>query len=316
MPALADPPQGWIRTANNRNAPPDFPYPLSGTWNEGLRAKRIREMLESEPRSSVEHAARMQVDTLSLRARQAVPLLLRLLRSTSAMSDARIARAADLLEAWDCRMSPDAAGAAIFEAFFGRWCRIVAAERFDQRTVDVVAGAVSGLAAALLAGDPAGWFGSRERAAAAAEAFRLAVDDLEARLGPSMSAWRWGAVHTLTLRHPLSEIGELSALLDRGGGPVAGSFVTVCNTGSDASHAATTGAVLRLIADMDADPPGLFVVMAAGISGNPGSAHYCDQLPEWQAGRHHWISLSRDAEARAAVSVLHLVPADGTGGSA
>ena len=28
MPTLTDPPQGWIRTANNRTAPEDYPYPL------------------------------------------------------------------------------------------------------------------------------------------------------------------------------------------------------------------------------------------------------------------------------------------------
>jgi penicillin amidase len=74
--------------------------------------------------------------------------------------------------------------------------------------------------------------------------------------------------------------------------------------------------VFRLIADMSAQPPGLFSVIAAGSSGDPGSPHYCDQLPEWRDGRHHWIPLDRDAAARAAVDVLTLAPAGGPGGSA
>src|SRR5207245_2939669 len=48
MPRLADPERGWIATANNRPAPPDFPYPLSGTWSDGYRARRIRHMIEAK----------------------------------------------------------------------------------------------------------------------------------------------------------------------------------------------------------------------------------------------------------------------------
>jgi penicillin amidase len=179
-----------------------------------------------------------------------------------------------------------------------------------------MAGALPGLAVTLLAEDASGWFGARARTGAIADALRLAVDDLEARLGPRMETWSWGAVHTLTLRHPLSNVGELSALLDRGGIPVPGSYVTVCNTGGDESHATITGAIFRMIADLSAEPPGFFSIIAAGASGDPGSRHYCDQLPEWVAGRHHWIPLDRDAAARDAVAVLHLVPAGGGGGSA
>ncbi len=50
MPRLADLERGFIVTANNRLAPNDFPYPLSGTWSGGHRARRIRERLEAQPR--------------------------------------------------------------------------------------------------------------------------------------------------------------------------------------------------------------------------------------------------------------------------
>src|SRR5262249_34515670 len=52
MPRLADPDRGWIATANNRVAPNDFPYPLSGTWNECLRARRIHQMIDAKPKLS------------------------------------------------------------------------------------------------------------------------------------------------------------------------------------------------------------------------------------------------------------------------
>src|SRR5262249_36065264 len=79
MPQLADPePRGWIATANNRPAPDDFAYPLSGTWSDGQRATRIRQMLEGSggPMSRQDFVA-MQRDALSLRAIRCVPALIR-----------------------------------------------------------------------------------------------------------------------------------------------------------------------------------------------------------------------------------------------
>ncbi len=40
MPQASDPARGWLASANNRPAPDDYPYPLSGTWDEGYRARR------------------------------------------------------------------------------------------------------------------------------------------------------------------------------------------------------------------------------------------------------------------------------------
>src|SRR5262249_33987009 len=80
MPQLADPKRGWIATANNRPAPPDFPYPLSGTWSSGYRALRIRQMIESASVFAKDDFAAMHQDALSLRAVNCLPRLLDVLK--------------------------------------------------------------------------------------------------------------------------------------------------------------------------------------------------------------------------------------------
>jgi penicillin G amidase len=304
MPAESDPPSGWVRSANNRTAPPDFPHPLSGTWNSGYRARRIRQMLDAQERFGAGDFARMQLDTLSLRAVECVPPLLAAL---DGVSDERVCLAADALRNWNRRMDVGEAGAALFELFFARWCRAVAEARFPPALVDLMAGADMGLAVALLAGDPDGWFAPGGRDGAIVSAFRRTVEDLEARLGSDVTAWTWGRVHTIPLRHFLSGRGDLGTLLDRGGVPVHGSGVTVCNTGYDPNYWAVIGANYRLIADLAVDPPGLHAVDAAGESGEPGSRHYGDQLPEWMAGRHHFIAMDRTRVEREAAALLTLV---------
>ena len=61
MPAVRDPERGWVATANNLPAPPDYPYPLSNTSPSGYRARRIRQMIESRDALSRED---MAVDAL------------------------------------------------------------------------------------------------------------------------------------------------------------------------------------------------------------------------------------------------------------
>lgn len=311
MPRLADPPRGWIATANNRVAADDFPYPLSGTWTSGFRARRVRQMLEGQPRFGRHDFARMHQDALSLRAIDCVPRIVDVLNalvqsssddpSALPLAAARQVReATGFLAVWDCRMEPDRVAAAIFNIFFARWSERVAAERFTGETVAFVCPAIGGLASRLLAEDPSGWFAGPTgkfgdaRTTAIVETFLASLESLSRKLGPNVLDWTWGRLHRMEQKHFLTGRGELGQLLDRGGMPVRGDTVSVCNTGLGMGFDAPGGAGYRLIADL-ADPrAGLWAIDAGSESGHPGSPHYDDQLPDWLIGRYHYIPLRRD----------------------
>ena len=302
LPAMSDPAHGWIRTANNRTAPEDFPYPLSGTWSSGHRAQRIRQLLETQTQFNLMDFARMQQDALSLRAVEAKP---HLLQELTAVADERVQRACHYLQSWDCCMEPDSVGASLFELFFKFWSEAVARERFEGDATTLMAGAIGGLSLELLSEDKHSWFrGSRREAIVSA--FRRTLGDHERRLGTDMAQWTWGRSHQIALRHTLSQRGGLGQLLNRGGLPVRGSGVTVCNTGYDPNYMAAMGANYRLIADLSTTPPGLWAVDAAGQSGHPGSRHYCDQLGEWISGRYHYLPLTRAVVEAGAESRVRL----------
>ena len=290
MPQMVDPDQGWIRSANNRLAPEDFPYPLSGVWSSGHRARRIRQMIEEKDKITREDVAEMQIDSVSLRAVEGLPGLIRTLKS---VDDDRIHSALKHLRTWDCRMEPDRVGAAIFESFFYHWGLKVAAERFEAKQAAVLGTAMAGLSLDLLRGDNHSWFVQGDRGKAIVAALKEALDDMESRLGNDMSNWTWGAVHTVRLDHHLAPRGEIFETLNRGGDPVRGNGVTVCNTGFDPTYLAGVGANYRINADLSDDPPGLWAVYTAGQSGHPGSPNYCDQLQTWLDGRHYYLPLDR-----------------------
>lgn len=344
MPHCADPSRGWIGTANNRVAADDFPYPLSGTWGSGFRAARIRQMLEGQPKFRRQDFARMQQDTVSLRAVDCVPPLLDVLHSelesqgvpelrekeqpssrgkrlvSESDTTWRLRHAVEYLAVWDCRMEPDRVAASIFNAFFAQWSRRIAEERFSGETATLVEGAIGGLACELLSKDTSGWFqgttagavgaeGSVDaRQKAIVESFTAALDFLEKKFGPDMLNWSWGRLHTLRQPHFLSGRGELGLLLDRMGTPVRGDYLTVCNTGQAVDFSAPTGAGYRLIVDL-ADPhAGLWAIDAGSESGHPGSPHYDDQLPEWLTVRYHHITLNRSGPPVHAEATLTISP--------
>jgi penicillin amidase len=317
MPALSDPDSGWVRSANNRTAPPDFPYPLAGTWGSGHRARRIRQILEATPKSSLDGFRAMHLDSMNLRAVDRLNDLVAALRRSR---DPKVKQATTMLAGWDCRMEPESGAAVIFEAFFRHWSSAVAGERFGDdaavagligggqsggaRMTELAAGAVGGLALELLGEDRAGWFASGRRQAAIDVAMKSAIADLERRQGQDMSKWSWGKLHRVALRHPLSGIGDLGRLLDRGGQPVGGNSFTVGNTGAGADYEAPFGANYRFAADLR--EPVAWAVDHAGQSGHPGSAHYCDQTADWAAARYHAIPLDRNAVV--AEATLRLMP--------
>lgn len=305
MPRVDDPAQGFVATANHRVAADDFAYPLSGTWNCGYRGLRIRKMLTEKKGLTREDFAAIQLDALSLRGVECVPLLLSILKTSP---DAKVKAAVEELRKWDCHMEPDRVGAALFHVFFARWSQRVAEQRFDQATAEFIGPAIPGLAVKLLSGDDLGWFPKKNCAAAVQQVFAETLDWLAEKLGPEMSGWTWGKLHQLELRHFLSGRGDLGQLLDRGRIPVKGDGYTVCNTGSDPSFISMSGAGYRLISDLSDPNAGMWAIDASSESGHPGSPHYDDQLSTWNAGGYHYRPLLGAAAAEGKPSVLVLEP--------
>ncbi|MBI1913680.1 MAG: penicillin acylase family protein [Planctomycetes bacterium] len=288
MPQQSDPKRGFVVTANNRLAGDDYPWPLSGTWSSAHRARRIRERIETVPRWSPEDCRRLQLDVRSGRAAACVPHLVELLAGDS---DPRVARAVDLLRAWDYRMTTDSVAASLFTVFFPRWCRAVTGERLPPDVAEFAAVNAGGLATALLAGDEAGWYERSDRREAVRSTFRAVLDELAQKLGPDLGGWAWGRLHTLVQKHFLSGRGDLGQLLNCNGPSTSGDTTTVCSTTSGPDHTAQMGASYRMVADL-ADPHrGLWAVSIPGASGHPGSPHYGDQVAPWADGGCHYIPL-------------------------
>ncbi|MFO0804190.1 MAG: penicillin acylase family protein [Gemmataceae bacterium] len=294
LPSLTDPPRGFVVTANNRLAPNDFPWPLSGTWPSGHRARRARERIEADPLHTADGQRSLQLDVYSGQSAAIVPALLDVLGG-----DAEFAAVVKLLRKWDFEATVDSAAASVSYLFHLHWLRAVLRERLPADQVELNVPFASGMAARLLCGDPLGWFKANNREDAIRAALRTAIAELASRFGSEPAGWSWGRMHTLTQKHVLSGRGDLGVLLDRSGRPVPGDGWTLFNAASDpASHTAISGAGYRMIADL-ADPHGtLWAIEVAGASGHPGSPHYDDEIEPWLAGAYRAFPLGTEPAGR------------------
>ena len=145
-------------------------------------------------------------------------------------------------------------------------------------------------------------------------ALRSARAQLTHRLGDDPSAWAWGRLHSIRFRHALDELPGALELLDLKRLPRPGDGYTVNAAGwqTDPWQEAdpwqqTEGASYREILDV-ADWDHSLAVNSPGQSGQPGSRHYSDLLPLWDAGEYFPLVYSRAAVEDAAVDRLLLLP--------
>jgi penicillin amidase len=278
MPHVENPASGRIANANSRPAPPDHPVFLARGFPGDWRFRRIGELLGAREQHGPADFAAMQVDTLSLLARDLIPAIAALPRPDGAAGAAQ-----DLIRAWDGRMGVELPQPLIFNAFLRAYGRLVMARAGVPENAHTPS---HEFLAQVLDGRLPGWCGGAECGALGARALTEAVAALAAIHGADPASWRWGAAHAARFEHPLLRFIPALAALTRLEVPVAGDGETLLRAGfrgEPGDFRAVHGAGLRAVFDL-ADPAATLAVIATGHSGHPMSRHWGDLLPAWRDG--------------------------------
>jgi len=308
-PRLYNPPEGFIATANNRIVDRSYPYHLPDLFEPPYRIRRIRELLSAKEKFSLYEMARIQNDVVSLHALDTIAAIQRDLREI-ARDRPPLRQAVEMLTAWDGACSTDSPAAALFHAFY----HCLAGNLLEPELGPDLAIAYTEIFNHCLAPldrilrDPVSpWFARAPRKALLEKSLLAALSDLTRRLRSPMEEWRWGRLHSMTLRHPLGLGSLLGPILSRGPFPSPGDGATV-NTGFfNHSHPYehVVGASLRMVLDLDRWDHSTFIV-AGGQSGDPFSPHYDDQAEPWRRGNA--IQLYYEEKAMKDWPVLLLAP--------
>jgi penicillin amidase len=303
LPWAKDPGRGFLATANTRVHDDAYPHLIGHDFHTPYRARRIVEVLQANDRCTVDDMVRLQLDTVSLPARETVPLLTALEPRTD---DARAAL--DLLRAWDGDMSADSAAASVYNVWSRQIARRVLEPRLGEdlfRHYLAWREPFQCQALGALLRHPDGWLDD--------DLLRAALDDalseLRGSCGDDPSGWRWGAIHRLRLAHPLAAIPGLEPLFLAADIELGGDEQTVMQAGFDGRHGYPAAVIpsWRAVYDL-ADLDRSVGVMPAGVSGNPASAHWSDQNERWRAGDPHPLPFTDEAVDAATVGDLRLLP--------
>ena len=323
MPALENPPEGFIATANNTIAGDSYPYHLSSEWLAGYRVRRIRDLLtEAAPMTLNDHR-RIQTDTTSLLARRFLAAVLPVVTSW-AWRDPDAAWALGVLRDWGGNMlathvapslsfvwqvfftrtaitqavGPDVAGRLLAQGEDVGFPLLPFHEMAYELTLDWLEGGCPGWA-----GDVRPLLGPALDAALAA---------LRETYGPDRTRWVWGHLHQLHLDHQLTALPGLGRLWKPVRRPIGGDGFTV-NQVEISPHfppePASIIASCRLIMDVGAWDNCL-AALPGGQSGHPSSDHYLDLLDDWCDGEYFPLLFTRPAIERETTGWLILSPED------
>jgi penicillin amidase len=305
LPHSFNPAAGFVATANHKMIPADYPYNVGFEWDPGYRFERVRSLIEQAQRArhklGIADMEAMQSDVLSLPARG-----LQAIVRASALRDEP---ALEGFLRWDGALTRESTPAALYEVWLREICRSLG-RRFSASDGESYQDLSPDIVIALLASPDRVLFGDQPltaRDALLSEALRSAVQELSQRFGTDQSGWSWGKLHTIRFRHPLDRLAGAGTWLDLGPLPRPGDEYTVNATGFDDSWEQVGGASYREILDTG-DWDRSRAVNAPGQSGQPGSRHYSDLLPLWDAGKDFPLVYTRHAVESSTVDRLVLEP--------
>ncbi|MFK3797841.1 penicillin acylase family protein [Pseudomonas sp. NPDC088444] len=305
-----DPSQGWIGTANQRTVPKGYGMQLSNSWDYPERAERIAELANSgkqDTRSTIS----MQYDqTTTFAAKlkkmfEAPGMAKPLKQAIDALPPADRDKAREALSrlmAFDGRLSPISADAAIYELFLQESTKQIFLDELGPESSPAWKALVqsadlsySPQADHLLGREDSPYWDDvktpqkEDKPMILARSLAAAMTAGESQLGGDHKAWQWGKLHQYKWT---SQSAQLTAAL--GGskasvikGPLAaGGDHTTLNAsgfhwGQDFDAAVVPA--MRMIVDFAQQEP-MMAQSAAGQSGNPASPHFADGIDPWVKG--------------------------------
>lgn len=314
MPRVMNPTAGVVISANNA---PGGTAELGAEWCDRYRAERIAALLADRERHTVASLQHIQLDLHS------APLVA--LRDLLLNAHAYEGVPRDLVAAWDGQAGADSAAAAILETTYGEVARALVT-RLAGAHADIVLG--RGLEAVIgsssfhyrlpsrivdaLSNPRQPWLdGPTERDRYLRAAAARAVNRLHADLGADSTTWRWGALHTLTIAHPLARVPVVGPLFSRGPIPVGGDVNTVAQGGFSVHRGPAAGGFspsYRQVIDLAEFDRSTFA-LPGGNNGIPGHPRYDDALHEFFSGRQRPLLYSHAAIERHAEHRLLLAAA-------
>ena len=286
MPYAQNPTQGYLASANQKSAGPNYlPY-IGSLQDPGYRARRINYLLhEAVLNGSISTTTirQIQTDTIDTSAQSFEPALLQALSSPLATTyESGVSNwndAVSMLEHWNYNMSSSLAAPLIYWQFKQNYLNNTFFDEYNTKNVSTDYFPLDTILENLTLNDPnSHWFnnvtipGNHDNSTIIMlQSFLQTIQQLTNTYGSNVNTWQWGKFHVLEVDHQLG--GELSLKPL----PRDGSAYTIAAAGSNSQGIVTSGPSERAIYDLSNFNNSL-TALPGGESGNPLSPHYSDSF--------------------------------------
>lgn len=288
LPRIKNPERGFVGSANQAPAGPEYPYYLGWNYVSFERGARINEILAESADITPEDMIRMQNDILGLRPRKVLPVLLGFLENEQG-SDLEI-WCLEKLQGWNFEYRSDYEAPAIFREFWNSLNMLTwdnkkpdGLQRMPHPASDVMIDLILNHPESVFFDDHT--TPEKERLPdIARRAFRDAVGKLEERRGPPGDDWQWGRAKGTRIGHlaRMPGLGRENLVID-------GDATVIRAVGSD------WGPSWSMVVEMGPELRA-WGIYPGGQSGNPGSRHYEDFIGDWMDGKPYEILFLKSAD--------------------
>ena len=273
MPNLYNPPSGIIASANQSPFPPDFPFHVTGSFDDSYRVNQIRALLSAKSKLTVDNMLAVQKDVYSAYDRFLAMQIVAAYRKVGSKNDLA-SEAIDLLRRFDGQMDKGASAPVVTQFVSDAMgVKLTAATSTSYHHLPRPQ-----IVEHMLNTRPTGWVGQDNWDKWIMECLDEALNLGRSHLGTPVSKWRWGQVLQWKFDHPVGkQLPLVDSLFDIGPVEMSGSGTTVKQT------KAKLGPSERMVVnfgDLDKSVQNLVV----GESGFVASGHYKDQWLAYYTG--------------------------------
>ncbi|MEM9917866.1 MAG: penicillin acylase family protein, partial [Bacteroidota bacterium] len=278
-PSIRNPESGFVSSANQRSTGPSYPYNYHGRFSD-YRGRYLNRRLEEMEKITVEDMMKLQNDNFSIKAEEALPLLIKYLESPDGHSNGSALLTE--LKNWDYRFERDQEAPTYFQIWWRNFYKNTWDEIYAlQKEKGAIAFPESYRTIAIMEEDPESVFfdiqatDKKENISdIVRQSFGEMAEEIAGRTAEGQSNL-WGDYRP-------APIGNLARI------PAFGVLDKRISGDKSALNANSNGAgpSWRMIVELGEEPRA-FGVYPGGQSGNPGSPYYDSMLDYWAEGKYY-----------------------------
>ena len=301
LPHAADPPSGFLATANSRVATDKSPYPLTLEWADPYRAERIYKALQGRSGLTPKDMLSLQIDVYS-EVDQELGHRFAYAIDHATGGDERLRKAADLMRSWDGQLSTDSAAASLVTQTRAALRPMLLGPKLGDLAPDYAWSESNFALEEIVMHASPDWLppGYKDWDAFLAAAVNQGMETGKAPA--NVLGWAYGSWHVIDLEHPLGAfLPILGRMAGTGSQPLSGDTITVKQAGR------AFGPSQRFTMDWS-NIDGSTENIVLGESGNPLSPYFQDQWSDYYNGRTFPMPFADAAVAAHTRHTLRLLP--------